>query len=218
MAIYETTYWQYNLFCKATGYQNKVQSKIMQGDHPVEYATWYDAIRYVNWLNKQLGLDKFYSIDSKGTAGLFGDFYHVRWNAGAKRGFRLPTEAEWEFAAKGGTTPENTLYSGSNNLGLVGWYNENSGFGPHAVGQKRANVLGLYDMSGNVWEWCWDSWTEGEKETSVKGLNGQRIQKYHVIRGGTWSYDAVDCQVGSRSYSEGPSFSNLIGFRVVYLE
>ena len=116
-------------------------------------------------------------------------------------GYRLPREAEWEFAARGGTQTQGYTYSGSNNLFEVGWYEGNSGDAVHEVGQKLANELGIYDMSGNVWEWS-GSW--------YLGYEGS----YRVIRGGDWNGDAEDCAVAFRSDYDPEDRVNSLGFRV----
>jgi formylglycine-generating enzyme required for sulfatase activity len=106
-------------------------------------------------------------------------------------GYRLPSEPEWEFAARGGRQTKGYTYSGSSILDDVGWYSDNSGGATHEVGKKQANELGIYDMSGNVWEWTgsWDRGSEGS---------------YRVIRGGSWNVIAVDCTVAYRDYYSYP--------------
>ena len=104
---------------------------------------WYDAVNFANKLSEELSLSVCYSIEGR----------DVTWLNADCSGWRLPTEAEWEYLARGG---EEHLYSGSNSIGDVAWYDGNSGSKTHPVGQKQANGFGLYDMSGNVNEWTWD--------------------------------------------------------------
>jgi formylglycine-generating enzyme required for sulfatase activity len=122
-------------------------------------------------------------------------------NALTGENFRLPTEAQWEFAARGGNKSRGNLYSGGNSLGDVVWYYENSGNKTHAVKTKSPNELGLYDMSGNVWEWCRD-WYGGYSSAAVTNPIGPASGTDRVIRGGCWLDDAQYCRVAYRSYGE----------------
>lgn len=152
---------------------------------PVEEVSWYNAVEFCNALSKKLGYEPAYSINGNS----------VTWNENAN-GFRLPTVEEWRYAARGG---QNYEYSGSNNLDSVGWYDCNSNNTTHLVALKKPNGYGLYDMSGNVWEWCWDS-------------HGY-YDRYGC--GGSWrNYDSNSCEVDSRNYYSADYGSNLIGFRL----
>ena len=175
-----------------------------KGDNlPVENVSWYDAIEYCNKRSQIAGLTPAYTIN--------GD--NVTWNRNAN-GYRLPTEAEWEYACRAGTT---TAYNtGANINDNTGWYNANSGSKTHPVGQKPANAWGLYDMHGNVWEWCWDrlgSYSSGSQTDPM----GAASDSYRVRRGGGWGSSAEGA--GARSalrVSGDPDFRYYnLGFRLV---
>ena len=172
---------------------------------PVIEVTWYGAVEYSNWLSEQEGLSKAYSIS--GTS--------VSWNQSAN-GYRLPTEAEWEYAARGGAQSNGYKYAGSNDVDEVGWYWDNSGRKTQPVKGKKANELGLYDMSGNVWEWCWD-WYGSTYYSSSPGANptGPSSGSYRVWRGGSWFNLPEYLRVAYRG-SINPDYSDIyLGFRLV---
>ena len=130
-------------------------------------------------------------------------------------GGRLPTEAEWEFAARGGNNATATLYAGSDNIGDVAWYSGNAS-STHEVGTKSPNELGIYDMSGNVWEWCND-WYDSDYYSSSPQNNpqGPSSGSHRVLRGGSWSFNAVHCRVAHRNGYYPDNSNNLNGFRLV---
>jgi formylglycine-generating enzyme required for sulfatase activity len=189
-----------------------------KGDNlPVENVSWYDAIEYCNKRSQKERLTPAYTIDKKKkdpnnkNKNRFDDLkWTVTWNKNAN-GYRLPTEAEWEYACRAGTT---TAY----NTGAVisdntGWYNKNSDDKTHPVGQKSANTWSLYDMHGNVWEWCWDwygDYSSGAQTDPVGAASGD----YRVRRGGSWSNVASSTRSVFRLYDNPGSRGNVIGFRV----
>lgn len=131
------------------------------------------------------------------------------------KNFRLPTEAQWEFAARGGVKSKGYKYAGSNNLDEVAWYDGNSGNRTHEVGTKLPNELGIYDMSGNVWEWCQD-WYSSTYPTAnpVEDPQGNSSGSYRAIRGGSWRSDAADCRSADRNGSTPGSRYNHLGLRL----
>ncbi|MBR3766219.1 MAG: SUMF1/EgtB/PvdO family nonheme iron enzyme, partial [Muribaculaceae bacterium] len=130
--------------------------------------------------------------------------------------FRLPTEAEWEYAARGGNKSKGYKYSGSNTIGDVAWYNSNSSAMTHQVGTKAPNELGLYDMSGNVWECCSD-WHDENYYSSSPSNNptGPTSGSYRVDRGGSWGNNARSCRVSYRDRSTPDYRDCYYGFRLV---
>jgi serine/threonine protein kinase len=174
-----------------------------KANNPVEMATWYDAVAFCNELSKREGRTAAYSINGS----------NVSWNQNAN-GYRLPTEAEWEFAARGGNHYKGYKYAGSIDINEVAWYDENSFGKTQPVGIKKPNELGLYDMSGNVWEWCWD-WKGSYSSNAQTNPTGPSSGSRRVLRGGSWSGDASHCRVAFRGNGN-PSLSGSVsGFRLV---
>jgi formylglycine-generating enzyme len=129
------------------------------------------------------------------------------------KGYRLPTEAEWEYAAKGGNNSKGFTYSGDSVLTNVAWFYENSKNYAHSVKTLKANELGLFDMSGNVWEWCND-WYAPYYSTQKENPRGPENGKYHIVRGGSWISMSTECQLTDRE--ESPFYrSHFNGFRCV---
>ena len=156
-------------------------------DHPVEQVSWQDAIVFCKKLSELL-----------------------------KQTIDLPSETQWEWAARGATKSKGFQFAGSNNLDEVGWYDQNSGGKTHPVGQKKPNELGLYDMSGNVWEWCKDNWTENVTGLPVDGsplTPGDDSDR--LLRGGSWYLNAKYCRSASRGHYAPDARGLSNGFRVV---
>lgn len=175
-----------------------------KGDNlPVEQVSWYDALAYANKLSERDGLRPAYRIS--GT--------DVDWDRSAD-GWRLPTEAEWEYAARGGASSQGYKYAGSNKVGDVAWPSGNSGGTTKPVGTKAANELGLHDLSGNVWEWCWD-WYESYGAASQTDPAGAASGSSRVLRGGSWYDEASDARLANRNDGYPSSRFNILGFRLV---
>jgi formylglycine-generating enzyme required for sulfatase activity len=145
VGIYAVTNAEYAVLCDDTK-----KCSFPDDDLPVAGIDWYDAVDYCNWLSERAGLTPCYSGAGKFTKCDF-----------LANGYRLPTEAEWEYAARGGNLSKGYLYAGGDDPDLVAWYEDNSGGNIQPVGGKLPNELGIYDMSGNRWEWCWDWYEEG---------------------------------------------------------
>ena len=163
-------------------------SKFKGDDLPVETVSWEDCQKFISKLNRITG-----------------------------KKFRLPTEAEWEYAARGGNKSRGYQYSGSNNLSDVAWYDDNSGKKTHAVATKLPNELGIYDMSGNVWEWCQDRYGEYSSSSQVNPT-GATSGANRVLRGGSWFYIAWYCRSSCRFNYAPDDRGSILGVRLVFSE
>ncbi len=176
MGKYEVTFEEYDKFCEATGREKPSDSGWGQGKRPVINVNWNDAKAYVKWLSEQTGKD-----------------------------YRLPSEAQWEYACRAGSIGEYSFGDDVNQLGNYGWYWDNSGKMTHPVGEKQANKFGLYDMHGNVWEWLEDKWHNNYKGAPSDGsawMSGD--SNSHILRGGSWDYGADSLRCAYRYRDDRP--------------
>ena len=177
-------------------------------NYPVEKVSWLDAIYYCNSRSTAENLTQCYTIDNNTNPAT------VTCNFEAN-GYRLPTEAEWEYLARGGSNWDSYPYSGSNNLDEVAWNSNNSGGTTHEVKTtQKANNLGIYDMSGNVWEWCWDYYNSITSTTPATGPESANAN-HHCERGGWYGTSSVYCEVGNRQSNAPTYVDSRSGFRVV---
>ena len=161
-------------------------SKFSGTNLPVEKVSWDDCQTFITKLNSLTG-----------------------------KNFRLPTEAEWEYAARGGNMSQGYKYSGSNEIGDVAWYDNNSGNKTHPVATKAPNELGIYDMSGNLWEWCSD-WYGSYSSTAQTNPTGPDSGSNRITRGGSWGYDLTGCRVAIRGAIGQTSSSIGFGLRLAF--
>lgn len=197
----EVTVGQFKRFVDETGYRtdaekrrsranwrsNSAINESVEGkyeEHPVYYVSWDDAVAYTNWLSNRTGVQ-----------------------------YRLPTEAEWEFAALGGRQSHRFRYAGGNLLEEIGWYKENSGGGTKPVRRKKPNELGLYDLTGNVGEWCSDWYGDYKVEEQSQPV-GPTSGFYRVFRGGSWGDNASRCRTTNRRRFASSLSAGYLGFRL----
>ena len=185
MGVHEVTQAQYEQVMGVN------PSEYKGANNPVEMVSWEDAVEFCRRLSE---------LPAEKAAGNV---------------YRLPTEAEWEYACRAGTTTKFSFGDDESDFGEYGWYRENSGRTTHPVGSKLPNAWGLYDMHGNVWEWCQD-WYGDYPSGSVTDPSGATSSSYRVLRGGGWDYSADGCRSAYRGRGL-PSFRDYgrLGFRVV---
>ena len=176
--------------------------------NPVEQMRWSDAVKYCNARSKAESLEPCYDLNT----------WKCNFDA---NGYRLPTEAEWEYACRAGTTTAYFFGDDESKLKAYAWYEDNSGGRPRPVSQKPANPWGLYDMCGNVWEWCNDFYkVDYYQESPKENPRGPESGETKVLRGGAWKFSAESCRSGYR-YNENPGYSDvcfgydIYGFRCV---
>jgi len=203
---YEVTIEEYTGFCRTAGLD------LPEGDPkiPATNISWEEAVMYCNWLSRTNRLDKCYKLIRDEEKKTFKVIFDKTAN-----GFRLPTEAEWEYAARAGNKKRNFAYSGSNDPSEVAWYTE-TGRMLHPVGEKKPNDLGIYDMTGNAQEWCYDVYLEKYYENCPKeNPVCEKGSVERVYRGGSFNSYEESLRITKRFYNPPDHKDETLGFRVV---
>ncbi|WP_259462606.1 SUMF1/EgtB/PvdO family nonheme iron enzyme [Mesotoga sp. BH458_6_3_2_1] len=205
---FQVTFEEYDLFCDETRRTRPKDEGWGRVQRPAINVSWWDAIAYCNWLSEEEGFAKAY--DSKGNLlDKNGDITTVPSRV---EGYRLPTEAEWEYTARGGSKSKGYKYAGSDNVNDVAWYDSNSEGKTQEVGKKEPNELGIYDMSGNVWEWCTDWFGKYPDTSQTNPYSNDGLVR--AIRGGSWYNGKTILRVALRKSSDINSLYTYLGFRI----
>jgi formylglycine-generating enzyme required for sulfatase activity len=209
---YPVTFKKFDKYCEEANHSKVCDEGWGRGKRPAINLSWYDAIGYCNWLSISKGLPKAYNL--KGN--LLDENAHFTTDITKVKGYRLLTEAEWEYVARAGQ--ENSCdvdFSESKKLDQIAWYGYNSGGKTHKVGKKKPNELGIYDMFGNVWEWCYDWWEESfYRYCPEKNPISVNADKTHVVRGGCWTDDSLWFRASVRGCFDDHETRNYLGFRI----
>ena len=210
IGVYPVTFKQYDAYCEQCGIEKPSDEGWGRDERPVINVSWYDALKYCNWLSKKNSLELFYLFEGDQFGGC--NF--------SSAGFRLPTEAEWEYAARGGEKIKEPkqIYAGGASLDQLGWYLENAGGMTHPVGKKLPNELGVYDMCGNVYEWCFDYWQryyyQQLANKTSKNPIGPDAGVYRSVRGGSFRSKREYCRIFYRENGDPGKRKKYIGLRV----
>ena len=206
MSKYEVSTYEWKLFAAEQKLPLTPTTWKEKGNLPITNVNWNQAIAFCNWLSKKQKLTPVYVK--------VGENYECNFEA---NGYRLPTEAEWEYAARGGKKSKGYKFSGANDMASVAWTKTNSNGMPHAYGTKLPNELGIFDMTGNVWEWCWD-WHNADfykmpnNSNNPRGpVNGDK----KIVRGGSWDSVVSYSRLSNRISSTPETSYAFYGMRLV---